>query len=84
MPELARAVERLFRYRQGQHVRWAEAPQTPCTVCQRRWTQRDILGPVVEYLLVGPARDHAGDGLPWVSEADLEPWPEATIVDVLP
>jgi len=62
----------MFRFRLGEVVRWAEYPHDRCVVGQRRWTQREILAPVVEYRL----RLHATKGglMGWVSEADLEAW----------
>jgi hypothetical protein len=56
----------LFRYRRGQWVTWTGAPAHPYCIAQRRWTERDILGPVVEYLLIGLEE--------WAYEPDLEPW----------
>ena len=62
-----------FLYRQGAVVRYAGAPDTPFTISQRRWTQRDVMAPLVEYLLwpVPPGEGETG----WVYEPDIEPWP---------
>jgi hypothetical protein len=64
----------MFRFRLGQRVRWAEYPHEPHVIGQRRWTQREILAPVVEYRLRFKA--HKGSLMGWVSEADLEVWEE--------
>jgi hypothetical protein len=64
-----------FRYDLGQEVRWAESPRTPYVIVQRRWTQRDVFAPLVEYLCT-PRR--AVRRIPaWVGEPDLEPWDDA-------
>ena len=39
----------MFRFPMGQCARWVEQPRTRYYIYQRRWTQREILGPVVEY-----------------------------------
>jgi hypothetical protein len=66
-----------FRFALGQCVCWTDwgvPPQTPqhYWIVQRRWTERDTLGPVVEYLLRGPAPNDPV--ITWVYEADLLPW----------
>jgi hypothetical protein len=64
-------MERLaitFRYARGTVVRWA-GDHHRYTVAQQRWTRRDVLGPVVEYLLVQP-----GHAAVWAYEADV--WTE--------
>ena len=63
-----------FLYRQGAVVRYAGAPDTPFTISQRRWTQRDVLGPTIEYLLW--PQDLAGEYPGWVYEPDVTPWPD--------
>ena len=70
----------MFRYRVGQEVRWAEHPENHYRVAQRRWTQREILAPLVAYRLRrvqenGTLIDYLGD---WIGEADMEGWEEAT------
>jgi len=64
----------MFRFRMGQAVRWAEYPDERYRIGQRRWTQREILAPIVAYRL---RREHEGSGQlgslgGWVSELDLE------------
>ena len=71
----------LFRFRLGVCVRWAGAPAHPLTIVQRRWTERDILHPVVEYLCRLPREgtDAAGRGYAvyeWIDEPDLVAWKE--------
>jgi hypothetical protein len=64
----------MFLFREGQAVYWAEAPDERFVVVERRWTQRELLGPVIEYRLRTQV-DSTTLGLvmtPWVSEADLE------------
>jgi hypothetical protein len=56
----------LFRFQLGQGVRWAATPTRQDWVERRRWTERAILGPVVEY--------HLGLDVGWVYEADLTAW----------
>jgi hypothetical protein len=64
----------MFRYRMGQSVRWADVPYERHWVGQRRWTQREVMGPVVEYRLrMNKAR---GGFLGWVYESELEAWEE--------
>lgn len=63
----------MFRHRLGDCVRWAEYPRRRHYVSQRRWTQREILAPVVEYrLMLSKAGDTGSMG--WVHEWDLEVW----------
>jgi hypothetical protein len=64
----------LFLFRQGQPVRWAEVPEERLVVVERRWTQREILGPFAEYHLRTQLDSNTlGQVMtPWVSEADLE------------
>jgi hypothetical protein len=61
----------MFRYRLGQRVRWAEHPAKPHEILQRRWTQRQILAPVVQYHL---GYGESGMAIAWVREEDIEPW----------
>jgi hypothetical protein len=66
-----------FRFALGQCVCWTDwgvPPQAPqhYWIVHRRWTERDTLGPVVEYLLRGPAPNDPA--LTWVYEADLTAW----------
>ena len=65
----------MFRFPMGQCVRWAEQPPRGCYISQRRWTQREILAPVVQYRF---RTSKADDTLAysWAYEADLEAWPE--------
>jgi hypothetical protein len=62
----------LFRFHLGQGVRWAGDTTHCYWITQRRFTERDRLGPVVEYALcwLGP---HGLD-VRWVYEADLTRW----------
>jgi hypothetical protein len=66
----------LFRYRIGQGVRWADYPHKQHFVGQRRWTQREVLPPVVEYRLLLEPLGHDTVWMAWVPEADLELWEE--------
>ena len=66
----------MFRYRLGQCVRWAEYPHERHYVAQRRWTQRSILAPVVEYRLTLASTGKGGGLMGWVGEADVEAWEE--------
>lgn len=60
-----------FLFHRGQAVRWADYPYVSYYVCQRRWTERDVMPPIVEYGLVM----YQGRGeMWWAVEADLEPW----------
>jgi hypothetical protein len=65
----------MFRYRLGQRVRWAEFPADVQVIVQRRWTQRQIPGPIVEYRLADVARKPESVAV-WVYEADIEAWPD--------
>lgn len=65
----------MFRYRIGQCVRWADWPQRPHYVGQRRWTQRKVMAPVVEYKLFLSETGDSGY-VAWVIEADVEVWAE--------
>jgi hypothetical protein len=64
----------LFQFQRGQAVRWAGDRTTRYTITQRRWTQRDVLGPVVEYLVQTKTPERAWRE--WVYEADLTAWQE--------
>lgn len=60
----------MFRFPLGTRVRWAEHPSRCSTIYQRRWTEREILAPVVQYRFrSGP--DAHGYGYEWVVETDL-------------
>jgi hypothetical protein len=61
----------MFRFRLGQEVRTADEPARKQWVTERRWTQRRILGPVVEYRL-GTSADAIG--LLWFGEDDMQAW----------
>lgn len=62
----------MFRFRIGDTVRYAEYPAERHYIGQRRWTQREILDPVVEYRLrLGKTRGHM---MGWIPDADLTPW----------
>lgn len=67
-------VDTQFQFALGQHVRWAGEPTQPYQIRQRRWTERAIGGPVVEYYL--PWRGPHGPDVGWVYEADLTCWPD--------
>jgi hypothetical protein len=58
-----------FLYRTQQAVRWACAPDQPWRVVQQRWTERDVLGPLVDYLLCD-----ATGATAWALEPDVGPW----------
>jgi hypothetical protein len=68
------AYAHLFRFQMGQCVRWAAQPTEAYIITQRRWTQRDIVAPVVEYLLC--RRDRQGEAVGWGYEPDLVTWDE--------
>ena len=68
----------MFHFTMGQCVREAEHPRTRYYIYQRRWTQREILDPIVQYRFRASKAgtdmgylDHA-----WVHEPDLEAWQE--------
>lgn len=62
----------MFRFPLGACVRWAESPSHRYYIGQRRWTQREILSPVVEYhLRLG---DSKGYFIAWVLEPDVMAW----------
>lgn len=58
----------LFQFPLGTLVSWG-ARHTRYLIVQRRYTERDLLGPVVEYLL-GSCR-HPEIPLQWVNASDL-------------
>ena len=68
-------ADTLFLYRHGQYVAWAAHPGVRWRIVWRRYTERDILGPIVEYLLepmeVEAART-LGGGV-WAAEPDVTP-----------
>lgn len=66
----------LFRFRLWQMVRWANNPETCYLVSWRRWTERPVLGTIVEYYLRPRREAHLLLTGLWVSEDDLEPWEE--------
>jgi hypothetical protein len=64
----------MFRFQMGQCVHWAEYPHERHYIGQRRWTQREILEPLVEYhLRLGASK---GGWLAWVNERELLAWDE--------
>jgi hypothetical protein len=71
-PECHRPHDVQFQFAIGQHVRWAGDPTRCFWIRQRLWTERDLLGPVVEYDLCW--LDPLGPDVGWVYEADLERW----------
>lgn len=66
----------MFRFPLGQCVRWAEQPQTQLYICQRRWTQREILDPVVTYRVrtTQTPKDYHFPSVEWIHEHDLIAW----------
>jgi len=61
----------MFQFAMGQGVRWAGQPTARYTIAQRRFTERDGLAPVVEYLLYEHTRrEEVGI---WAYEPDLTP-----------
>ena len=58
----------MFRYALGQQVCWISAIGT-WRIVTRRWTERETLGPLMEYGLVSPTFPVVG--VCWVAEADL-------------
>lgn len=64
----------MFRFQMGQWVRWAEYPHDGHYIGQRRWTQREILEPLVEYRLRFAAVK--GGWIAWVPERELIAWDE--------
>jgi hypothetical protein len=65
----------MFRFRLGQAVRCADYPTKRHYVGQRRWTERRILAPLVEYRLTFSATDDSW-ALGWVRDEDLQVWEE--------
>jgi hypothetical protein len=64
----------MFRFPIRHCVRWAEFPQERYHIGQRRWTQREILEPFVEYRLrLGEVKGSLGG---WINERDLMTWDE--------
>jgi hypothetical protein len=68
----------MFQFHMRQQVRWAEDPDSCYVIAQRRWTQREILAPFVEYRLrLRFASDTLGGTMSlWVLESALEACPE--------
>jgi len=64
-----------LRYAHGQRVHLPEA-QGMGTVVQQRVTWRDVLGPVVEYLVHCEGTGALVGWHAWYAEPDLEPVPE--------
>jgi hypothetical protein len=65
-------VDVQFQFDLGQHVHWA-GDLTHCyQIGQRRFTERTLLGPVVEYALCWPGTH--GPVVRWAYEADLTRW----------
>lgn len=63
-----------FRFRIGQKVHWAAQPGTLYQVAWRRWTERMLFGPVVEYRLCPLAQTlDTWPVLYWAAEADITP-----------
>lgn len=60
-----------FLYRQGARVSWAVQPERVYTIVQQRYTRRELLPPVYEYLLASHDIAHSF----WASEADLRAIP---------
>jgi hypothetical protein len=63
-----------FRYQQGQEVVWAGFSLARFEMTGRRWTERAMLAPVVEYRLRFTISDTEMPG--WVDESARDPWPE--------
>jgi len=71
------AYSDMFRFTLGQCVRWTESPYQRHWVGQRRWTEREILAPLVQYRLrFGKPED--GPLLEWARQEDLTPWEDGT------
>jgi hypothetical protein len=58
-----------FRYRKGQLVTWAEDHGKAQVIVGRRWTEREVLGPIHEYLV--HRADNSRHQCYWAIEADL-------------
>jgi hypothetical protein len=56
-----------WRFRIGQQVRWAGAPEQTYTITSRRWVERQIMAPYAEYQIQDPT-----DATGWEVEADLD------------
>ena len=69
---MSQRVRITFRYRKGDVVWWEDDPTRPLeayVVVQRRWTDRDIMAPVIEY---GVCRlDDPGEPMQWALEPDV-------------
>lgn len=63
---------RLFRFPMQARVRWAGDPAQPCRITQRQWTERDIMSPLVRYLLCRPTDPDWPAA--WAYEADCVAW----------
>jgi len=59
----------MFRFPIGAYVHWVEYPTERYYVGQRRWTQREILAPLVEYRL-RLSKTTGGLGM-WINEQDV-------------
>ena len=66
-----------FRFQIGQCVRWAAYPNERHWIGKRRWTQREIMSPVVEYQL--QLSQTSSSNIGWAYEADLEAWKEEAL-----
>ena len=62
----------MFQCKIGDCVRWTEYPTDRSSIGQRRWTQREMLAPVVEYRL--RSSETRGSMMGWVAETDLMAW----------
>lgn len=59
-----------FLYKQGDLVQWAG---TTWRISQRRYTERDVMGPVHEYGLIREGWAPYSNGLTWALEPDVLP-----------
>ena len=70
-------ADTLFLFAHGQVVRWLAFPDVAWRIVWRRYTERDIMGPLVDYRVepveAVAAREVGAGG--WADEADLEAWP---------
>jgi len=62
----------MFRFQIGECVRWAQYPRDRFWIGQRRWTERDLFAPLVEYHLLMGERTRQFVG--WAYDADLMLW----------
>ena len=66
-----------FRFRLGQAVRWVECPRQRYWIAQRRWAEREGLGPEVDYRVREGQVPQAPHNFRWIYEHDLEAWEES-------